>query len=498
MGAATNKALAQYLAERRRTSGPQARSQDLRSALDMKLNFDELQATLEEREARRKKAEAELKRQEKADKLAEEVRAAEAAYLEKMTAQGQPEVVQASRTVPAYDIQMPQAPGDKLKLSFAFNPENEDVKRGVITPAVPAGPFADTPEAEMIKAYSKSDTDAGVKFVGSLLEAQRKARADADKWDAEQKRWEARFDAQNTEYDRREANKPPTGGKWVQDEAGEYVWLENPTYTGNTGTGGTGGRTRADRNNNPLNIKASEFTKKLPGVTGIEDKPAQDGGNFLIFDSPESGYKAGMALWRKGRAYQGVTVAQGLKAWSGGGYGADVAQAAGINPAAAAQSLNDADLKRLFQAMAKREGFTGGGPVRSGVKGGKDKTIDPNAETWENLTPAQKKAYREDLAKLEAKIDAASETLAYAANDPSYKGNKFGGKDVALTPKQARIELDKAHEQRARLLKKFPELREDSAIRDNGGPRPSEGARFRNGVSGKKKTGSISGQFGVN
>ena len=50
-----------------------------------------------------------------------------------------------------------------------------------------------------------------------------------------------------------------------------------------------GSANQGERNNNPLNIKRSGNTSKYPGVVGYEQKPAADGGNFLVFDSPESG-----------------------------------------------------------------------------------------------------------------------------------------------------------------------------------------------------------------
>ncbi len=141
------------------------------------------------------------------------------------------------------------------------------------------------------------------------------------------------------------------------------------TSTGETGsfgleildTGGPAAGNRSDRNNNPLNIKASNFTSGFKGVIGIEGSVAADGGNFLVFDSPDSGFAAARKLWREGSPYKGVSVATGLERWSGGGYGADVAQQAGIDPNRDAQSLNEGELQNLFAAMARREGYTGVG-----------------------------------------------------------------------------------------------------------------------------------------
>lgn len=119
--------------------------------------------------------------------------------------------------------------------------------------------------------------------------------------------------------------------------------------------------TRADRNNNPGNIKASKYTLAFPGVVGVEQKPAADGGNFLIFDSPESGLNAMKTLITSGNSYQGVTAEQAIKKWNGGGaYGAaDV----GLNPNQDIQlQLKDPNkLNSVVLAMAKAEGFSGGG-----------------------------------------------------------------------------------------------------------------------------------------
>lgn len=119
--------------------------------------------------------------------------------------------------------------------------------------------------------------------------------------------------------------------------------------------------TRADRNNNPGNIKASKYTLAFPGVVGVEQKPAQDGGNFLIFDSPASGFNAMKTLLKEGRSYQGVTAEQAIKKWNGGGaYGAATV---GLDPNKdMQQQLNNPSLlEQVVFKMAKAEGYSGGG-----------------------------------------------------------------------------------------------------------------------------------------
>lgn len=116
--------------------------------------------------------------------------------------------------------------------------------------------------------------------------------------------------------------------------------------------------TRADRNRNPLNIKASAATKRYAGVVGVEGKPAADGGNFLIFDSPASGFAAAKTLL-KTKNYRNLTLDAALRRWSNNGYGAAVAKLAGLSGARLVSSLSDGELDRLVKAMARREGYSG-------------------------------------------------------------------------------------------------------------------------------------------
>src|SRR5262249_8348063 len=104
---------------------------------------------------------------------------------------------------------------------------------------------------------------------------------------------------------------------------------------------------RAQRNNNPGNIKASQFTRGLPGVTGIDPKPAADGGYFLQFDSPQSGFAAMKTLLRQGYGPLGTDAA--MQRWSGGGYGA---ARLGVEPNRPINSYTDAELTDLTQRMA--------------------------------------------------------------------------------------------------------------------------------------------------
>jgi hypothetical protein len=119
------------------------------------------------------------------------------------------------------------------------------------------------------------------------------------------------------------------------------------------------GMTRANRNNNPGNIKVSSYSKGFDGVIGVESDSAADGGNFLIFDSAESGIAAIGRLLKEGKSYQGVTAEQAIKKYNGnGGYGAaDV----GLNPNQNFQAqLNSQEkIMAVATAIAKAEGFKG-------------------------------------------------------------------------------------------------------------------------------------------
>ena len=120
------------------------------------------------------------------------------------------------------------------------------------------------------------------------------------------------------------------------------------------------GISRSDRNNNPGNIKVSDYTKTFDGVIGVEANPAADSGNFLVFNSAQDGFNA-MAKLLSSSSYTKLTAEQAIKRWNGGGaYGAATV---GLNPN---QNFGDqikdpAKLQSVVQAMAKSEGYKGVG-----------------------------------------------------------------------------------------------------------------------------------------
>ena len=120
-------------------------------------------------------------------------------------------------------------------------------------------------------------------------------------------------------------------------------WYQRPILASN----------RPQRNNNPLNIKASKTTSQYPGVAGLDPKPASDGGQFLVFNSPEAGFTAAKRLITSG-GYSNLSVDQALRRWSGSGYGAEIVPHLAnkrIN------SLSQQELDSLIKTMAHREGY---------------------------------------------------------------------------------------------------------------------------------------------
>lgn len=113
--------------------------------------------------------------------------------------------------------------------------------------------------------------------------------------------------------------------------------------------------TRANRNNNPLNIKASPTTQKFSGVVGVDNKPASDGGKFLTFNSPEAGFEAAKKLITSDN-YKNLSVDAALKRWSNSGYGGEIVP--DLKKKTIAQ-LSSSELSKLIKTMARQEGYTG-------------------------------------------------------------------------------------------------------------------------------------------
>jgi len=141
-------------------------------------------------------------------------------------------------------------------------------------------------------------------------------------------------------------------------EANGATWRLNPDGSATEVLGKVGGGTkqatnRPQRNNNPLNIKASNTTIKYPGVAGLDKKPASDGGQFLVFKSPQDGFNAAKTLIQSG-GYKNLTVDQALRRWSNSGYGGEIVPGLRGKPV---NRLTPQELDTLIKTMAHREGY---------------------------------------------------------------------------------------------------------------------------------------------
>ena len=129
--------------------------------------------------------------------------------------------------------------------------------------------------------------------------------------------------------------------------------------------GVSGGAPRSVRNNNPGNLKASPYTQKLPGFTGV------DSGGFAVFDSTQSGAAAQGALLGT-YIDRGInTVSKIINRWAPpsdnndtSSYVAQVAKALNVNPN---DTISKAAIPALQAAIARQEG---GASASSGVARG--------------------------------------------------------------------------------------------------------------------------------
>jgi len=121
--------------------------------------------------------------------------------------------------------------------------------------------------------------------------------------------------------------------------------------------GGGPGRSVANRNHNPLNMKLGSDTREYVslGVATISDIIPKDGGRFLKFDSPETGFMAAAALLSKPR-YDDLVLDRALRRWSNNGYGAEIVASTPLD-ARMRVPHGRAALSILLSAMAAAEGY---------------------------------------------------------------------------------------------------------------------------------------------
>ena len=117
-------------------------------------------------------------------------------------------------------------------------------------------------------------------------------------------------------------------------------------------------RSVADRNSNPLNIKLGSGTRRYvdAGVATISDIMPTDGGRFLKFDSPETGFRAAVELLST-PPYDDLELDRALRRWSHSGYAAEILAGTQLDSQRPVAYLGRDDLRILLNAMAAAEGY---------------------------------------------------------------------------------------------------------------------------------------------
>ena len=118
------------------------------------------------------------------------------------------------------------------------------------------------------------------------------------------------------------------------------------------------GRSVANRNSNPLNIKLGSATRRyvdigLATISGIIPK---DGGRFLKFESPETGLRAAVELLSTPR-YDDLQLDRALRRWSNNGYGAEILAGTPLDAQKSVPYLGRDGLRILLNAMSRAEGY---------------------------------------------------------------------------------------------------------------------------------------------
>ena len=117
-------------------------------------------------------------------------------------------------------------------------------------------------------------------------------------------------------------------------------------------------RSVATRNRNPLNIKLGSQTRRYVdiGLATISDIIPKDGGRFLKFDSPATGFRAAVELLST-PLYDDLELDRVLRRWSHNSYGAEVLAGTALDAQRPVPYLGQDDLKILLNAMAAAEGY---------------------------------------------------------------------------------------------------------------------------------------------
>jgi hypothetical protein len=150
---------------------------------------------------------------------------------------------------------------------------------------------------------------------------------------------------------------------FATDSLGRPIGTQNPYRQGAPApTGGSSHGARGVRNNNPLNLTESEFTRAQPGFAGTDS-----GGRYAKFDSPEAGMAAGQHLLGSYLQRGFDTPAEIIERWAPAkengaataNYVNYVAKRLGVGPH---DQVTGAQVPVLMEAMAEFEnGGRGGG-----------------------------------------------------------------------------------------------------------------------------------------
>lgn len=147
-------------------------------------------------------------------------------------------------------------------------------------------------------------------------------------------------------------------------DPGPRTASEKVTAVGNLGT------SVANRNSNPLNLKLGSKTRHYVdlGVATISEIVPTDGGRFLKFDDPETGFRAASELLN---AYGDLELDGALRKWSNAGYDGAILAGTSLDSQTAVSDLRRADLSVLLHAMAAAEGYrssTIGDEIRNALR----------------------------------------------------------------------------------------------------------------------------------
>ncbi len=112
----------------------------------------------------------------------------------------------------------------------------------------------------------------------------------------------------------------------------------------------------ANRNLNPLNLKFGSKTRRYVdiGLATLSDIIPTDGGRFLRFDDPETGFRAAADLLN---AYGDLELDGALRKWSNTGYGGAILAGTRLDQKTSIADLRRGDFRILLHAMAAAEGY---------------------------------------------------------------------------------------------------------------------------------------------